>query len=432
MKKTIFLFLALFSAAVLSAVSFDGGEAIKVRDDLFYSEKELSEFSWSDRLTSEEESFYDTVNISLITGGRGSEIWEYFGHAAFLVETEGRESIMFDYGIFSFDEKFYINFALGKLYYSMMASYGKYRLLSLEDQDRDIYKLKLELNNIQKKNLIAFLEYNNQYENRTYLYDYYKDNCATRLRDLYNAAAGGEYREWAETIDTGRSFRDYTIFYLSPNYLASFAITYLLGPDADKDLNLYEAAFLPDTLRKSIEESQGTESTLLYKSESKPPVENNPHFYLKTALLALIASAISLLQYSGYKAIRKLSHGILSLIYFILGLMSIALLFLETLSIHKVAYMNTAILVISPFVLYFFFLHAVSLFRKERRKALDKAGFISAIALIVLLAIKLIFHRYLIEDDYACYILMIPLYISESITLLRQLPAKKPARVNKA
>lgn len=432
MKKAIFLFLTLFSAAILSAVSFDDGDAIKVRDDLFYSEKELSEFSWSDSLTAEEDSFYDTVTISLITGGRGSEIWEYFGHAAFLVERGGSESIMFDYGIFSFDEKFYINFALGKLYYSMMASYGKYRLLSLEDQDRDIYKLKLDLDNIQKKNLISFLEYNNQYENRTYLYDYYQDNCATRLRDLYNATTGGEYRKWAESINTGRSFRDYTIFYLSPNYIASFAITYLLGPSADRDLNLYEAAFLPDILRESIEKSNGTKSIELYTSESKPPVQNNPHFYLKTALLALIVSAISLLQYSKFKAIRKTSHGLLSIIYFILGLMSIALLFLETLSIHKVAYMNSAILVISPFVLHFFFLHAASLFRKERREALDKAGSISAIALIALLAIKLVLHRYFIEDDYACYILMIPLYISESITLLRDHPSKNLARENKA
>lgn len=415
MKKAIFLYLTLFFSAILSAVSMDGGESIKIREDLFYSESELEKFTWADKLTEEENTYFDSVTVSLITGGRGSELWEYFGHAAFLVEIDDRDSIMFDYGIFSFDEKFYINFALGKLYYSMMASYGKYRLISLEDQDRDIYKLKLDLSNIEKKNLIAFLEYNNQYENRTYLYDYYKDNCATRLRDLYNAMTDGEYREWAEGIKTGKSFRDYTIFYLSPNYLASFAITYLLGPSADKELTLYDAAFLPDVLRESIEEFQKSESQLLYKSESKPPVDKNPHFFLKTALMALIVALISLMQYSDKKAIRKTSHIILSLIYLVLGIMSLALLFLETLSIHKVAYNNYAILVISPITLYFFNMHFRSVFKRDGREALRKAGLISAISLIVLLLIKLIFHSYFITGDYAFYILMIPLYLSESI-----------------
>lgn len=413
-KKLICLIAIIFTSAILFAVSFNNGESIEIRDNLFYSEKELQSFSWSTSLTESEREYYDKVTISLITGGRGDEIWEYFGHAAFLLETEDSESIMFDYGVFSFDKKFYINFALGKLYYRMLASYGRSRILALKSADRDIYKLELDLNATQKKNLIAFLEYNNKTENRTYLYDYYLDNCATRLRDIYSAM-DSSYKEWAMSVDTYKSFRDYTIEYLSPNFLASFGIVYLLGPNTDKDLTLYEAAFLPDVLRESIEEFQGSKSDKFYSSETKSPINKNAHFYIKCFLLSLVLCAISLLQYSKPKTLRKLSHGLLSLVYLIFGIMSLALLFLETMSIHKAAYFNTSLLVISPLTLYFFFLHITSLFGKEKRAKLYKAGKLYALFLIVLIILKFALSHFFFEANLGYYIVMLLLYSSETI-----------------
>ena len=114
--------LALISLALLSfellAVSFIGKDTIKVREDLFYSEQELEEFRFEDkRAPQSKEDFYSECDIYLLTGGPGSILWENFGHSSYIVKYPNGEAVAYDYGIFTFDESFFKNFALGRLYY---------------------------------------------------------------------------------------------------------------------------------------------------------------------------------------------------------------------------------------------------------------------------------------------------------------------------
>ncbi len=60
-------------------------------------------------------------------------------------------------------------------------------------------------------------------------------------------------------------------------------------------------------------------------------------------------------------------------------------------------------------------MHITSIFKESKRDRLQRAGRISAIALIILLMLKLVFHSYFIAGDFASYILMLPLYISEGL-----------------
>ena len=415
MKKHL-LFILISSLAIhsLLSVSFNDGSSIKIRDGLFFSDEELSNFEWRNELSEAEEDFFENTRISLVTGGQGDEIWELFGHASFLVESPKHPDIMFDYGIFSFDKDFYKNFALGKLYYSMMESHASPRISNLKMADRTIYKLELNLSALEKCNLLLFLEYNNKAENRTYLYDYYLDNCATRLRDSYSYVTGGNLRDWAENEMTGMTLRDYTIRYLSPVFIADWAINYLLGPAVDKEISLWDAMFLPDILRESIEEFQETESSRIYTAESRSELPAHNYFYIKTALLSLIMTFFIILTYSKHKALRITGDLLSALTYFMLFIMSAVLLFLETASIHKVTYFNTSILVISPLTISFAYLHIASLFREEKRERIKKLSFAMLIITSALLIAKLIIMKLFYNANWAYYIVMIPLYAADS------------------
>ncbi|MBQ0070258.1 MAG: DUF4105 domain-containing protein, partial [Spirochaetales bacterium] len=184
--KKLFCIMTLL---LLPMMVFALASSIEVRDDLFKSDQELAKFQ-TVPLSLKEEKTYEDMEIYLLTGGPGSSIWENFGHAAFVIKVPNRINISVDYGIFTFDESFYGNFILGKLYYEASETYADYRIMSLTEDDRTVELLRLDMTPQEKKNLWEFLSYNTEEENRTYLYDYFVDNCATRLRDIYSWSTG--------------------------------------------------------------------------------------------------------------------------------------------------------------------------------------------------------------------------------------------------
>jgi len=288
MKKISIILLFLFSLSFLYSASIDSG-LISIRDDLFNSQEELESFYYQSKLTEEEEEYYQNMEVFLLTGGAGSLVWENFGHSSFVFKMPNGDEISFDYGIFSFDKGFYTNFALGRLYYSMLVSYAHYRVSSLIDDDRSVQYLKLDLDNIQKCNLARFLEYNAKSGNNVYLYNYYTDNCATRLRDSYNAVNNNRFRLWAEKKDMNETLRDYSKRYLSRSgFIIDWGINYLLGPNVDRKITLWEAMFLPDVLNNAISEFQNNTPDLIYKSENRDDTPNKYNFFLYSILFDLV------------------------------------------------------------------------------------------------------------------------------------------------
>ena len=54
---------------------------------------------------------------------------------------------------------------------------------------------------------MQFLEWNALPENAEYRYDYFSDNCSTRVRDAIDRVVGGTLRQSAEAVLTSRSYR---------------------------------------------------------------------------------------------------------------------------------------------------------------------------------------------------------------------------------
>src|SRR3546814_9714104 len=78
--------------------------------------------------------------------------------------------------------------------------YGSLRFYAAER--RWVYLQQLDLDAAQRRELIAYLEWNARPENAEYRYDYFIANCATRVRDALDRASGGEIGRatWRERV----------------------------------------------------------------------------------------------------------------------------------------------------------------------------------------------------------------------------------------
>src|SRR5690606_14945753 len=127
------------------------------------------------------------AEISVITcGPYQGELYSAFGHSAFRVHDPiNQYDAAYNYGVFNFNQpNFYLNFTRGYLYYQL----GVYDYPSFEahyiEQDRYFHEQVLDLTPDQKQKLFDYLQWNAMPENSFYRYDYFYNNCATKMRDV--------------------------------------------------------------------------------------------------------------------------------------------------------------------------------------------------------------------------------------------------------
>ena len=243
--------------AIISSFPINSASISKeMLDNPFPSVENLEAFDFESRQLT-----YPGIEINLMTTETGDEVYSYFGHTSLEVRLPGCIPLFYDYGYFSFSDGFYLDFVLGRLFYNVYATDGEMRISGFKSANRTVHRTPLDLSPKMKNAILEFLSYNTEPENNTYLYDYYLDNCATRVRDIYNEATGGEFKRWAEGMKTGSTLRKSANLYLDKNPIVSFTLSYLQGPAIDKPITLYEECFLPLSLMKAIESFEGVEST---------------------------------------------------------------------------------------------------------------------------------------------------------------------------
>ncbi len=409
MKKKCIVLLILLSLTLLSI-----GAEITLREDLFSSAEELATFK-AEEVTESDRAYFENMRTYLLVGGPGSAIWENFGHAAFVIERDGYHTIAFDYGIFTFDETFIPNFIFGKLYYEVWETYALYRINSLEEDDRSVYLISLDLNTDEKKALYSFLVYNTEEENRTYLYDYFSDNCATRLRDIYSYATGGDFEAYLKAEKSDETIRESISRYLSRStFFAAWGINYLLGPAVDGTVSQWEMCYLPDNLIARIEEYQNSTRTVIYETQKREETPSSWSLEFYSLIFALVLSFISLL--TTLSRIHKPGDIILGVLYTIFGIMSLTLTFLAFFTIHNVTHNNLNIALISPLCLVAGVLHFMSLSKSGRKeKPLCFVNAVMFLFALLTVLIRLIFNTVLIQSIWATAIVALILYASEAL-----------------
>lgn len=203
------------------------------------------------------------LRISLLTMGPGEAVWELFGHNALVVENLATgEKLAYNWGLFDFNEEnFYRNFIQGAMRYWMAGIDYDLTVASYRQAGRDLYLQELNFTPAQRQALRDFVEWNALPENRYYRYDYFLDNCSTRVRDAIDDALGGTLRATTDTIATGTTHRWHSRRLTQVQPSSYLGIEIGLGSPTDRPISAWEESFLPMRLRDHVRLVQTVDAT---------------------------------------------------------------------------------------------------------------------------------------------------------------------------
>ena len=365
------------------------------------------------------------LEVSLITYGPGETYWERFGHDAIeLRDSVSGEAISFNYGVFDFDESgFLLKFARGRMRYLMDAAPSDVDQHYYVDVGRSVTRQRLAFTPAQAADLRDFLLWNLRPENVRYQYDYFADNCATRVRDALDKALGGALKQQLETHAGSMTFRQQTARLMSQQAWLMLILDLGLGPYADQPLNAWQESFLPMVLQTSLRDVQisngqgGTrplviDEQLVSPNRLVPPPDNPPDLRLPLALAGLIFAALLsrisqlgphsheglwqsfgplLVAYAIVLAAATLLptvYALLGSLYLVLaGFVGTALLILWLLTAHHSAWANANLLLFNPLA----FLLLRALWRSRRGAPTSRfADGLIALQLLAVLAAALL------------------------------------------
>jgi len=310
------------------------------------------------------------VRVYLLTMGPGDEVWEKFGHNAIWVhDPERGGDLAYNYGMFDFQqENFILNFARGRMMYWMegfdaFATLGQYQM-----RNRSVWAQELNLTPQQAREVRNYLEWNQRPENRFYRYDYYRDNCSTRVRDVLDRVLGGALKAATANAPSGVTYRWHTQRLVGdggaslPMYTA---INTGLGPAADRPLSKWDEMFLPMRLRDEvrtlrIRDARGNLVPLVVREQtlfeaSRPPERSGPPHWLLGFLATglAIGGAIALLASVARRSVAaRAGFAVLTVPWLLFaGIGGLVLLGLWGVTDHAIAYRNTNLLQLSPLAL---------------------------------------------------------------------------------
>ena len=195
------------------------------------------------------------IQISLLTCGTGNEIYTVFGHSGVrIIDSNEGTDIVYNYGTFDgYDEDFEIKFMRGNLLYYLSAGAYEDFIDEYKMEGRWVEEQVVNTSDAEKRQIQQYLLTNMLPENRPYKYDFFFDNCATRIRDIFTQTHGNAFK-YPDVLPNKKSlsFRDIINQYLEYNVWERFGINILLGSKIDVKVNNEQIMFLPDYLQDAF------------------------------------------------------------------------------------------------------------------------------------------------------------------------------------
>jgi hypothetical protein len=314
------------------------------------------------------------LQVSLLTFGQGTAVFERFGHNAIRIHDPLIAlDISWNWGMFSFDEPNFLGRFLSGTSRYWVEGFGTVPLLAYyQEHDRHTVEQVLNLSAAQKLELLRFVRWNELEENKYYAYDYFRDNCSTRVRDALDRVLGGTLkRAWGDSL-SAHSFRSEALRLTEGAPLSRLGIDIALGPPADRRMTAWEEMYVPMRLRDRIRgitvPGPGGAPVPLVKSERvvfaslRDPEAAAPSalpgLYVLVALGALVPLALfgglaflSALRgrWPGAQRISRLVIAVIAAAWYAgTGLIGLAVVFMELFSKHVFWYGNWNVLLLSP------------------------------------------------------------------------------------
>lgn len=291
--------------------------------------------------------------IGVVTMAPGEIFWERFGHDAIVVDAGEHGRISYNFGYFDPDEPDFISrFIRGQMRYRLVALPLEQDLLQYREAGRGVRVQWLDLPAPQAEKLAAALAENARPENAHYHYDYFRDNCATRVRDALNLAMDGELATQLAASSQGLSYRSEALRLASPEAWMWLGFQLALGPNADPPLSRWDEAFIPMRLADSLRLAKNSEGRPLVLVEEQwlphvlpPEPAGKP---LPIWQFGATGIAIALLLLALGRRAPRLVAGFALGFWFCAGLVGAVLLYLWLASAHWATWRNHNLLLQHP------------------------------------------------------------------------------------
>ena len=248
--------------------------------------------------------------VQVLTFGPGDHPFSKFGHDALRLSAPdaGRDEV-YNFGTFASlqsPQQLVRDFLARKILYWLSRSSMRATELAYRAENRTIFAQTLALDAEAARQLQAALEVNALPQNRAYAYDYFLDNCATRVRDAVDRATGGALHAAAHA-PARLTFRGHALRLTADDWPLYLGLSVVLGPSTDRPIDRWLEMFLPEvvaeTLRDvSVPDGHGgtrrlvAEETLLVPANRAPSRQAPPDRRLGAlavgAIFAVVAAAL--------------------------------------------------------------------------------------------------------------------------------------------
>ena len=308
----------------------------------------------------------DPFMVQVVTFGPGSHPFTKFGHNAIRVVDKSKGTdVVYNFGTFAFDSpRMIVDFLQGRLRYWLSRSRTVSTMNGYRRENRDIELQDLDLSPAEKRQLSLRLEQNALPAHREYRYDYFRDNCSTRVRDALDGVMGGRLRPSAREPGT-MSLRAHALRMAADNLPLYLGLLIVLGPSTDRPIDQWAEAFLPEmlerTLRGATLDARDGPARPLVKAErvvftsSRPPVRREPPLRWPAFLGVGVLSGLVLFlcgRLGSRFVLARLVFGVvIALVGAVAGGIGCFLVGAWALTPHEVVYRNQNILLFSPFAI---------------------------------------------------------------------------------
>ena len=201
----------------------------------------------------------DNTQFSILTCSPGNEIYSLFGHSGLRIKNNS-ENIdqVINWGLFEFNDdqfQFGYDFAKGRLSYYMGIQRTASFLYEYKSSNRKVSEQVLNLSNKKKNKLIDLINTNNLPENRKYKYEFFYDNCSSRIRDLLNAIFESEITWNLNRNENQFTFREIINKNLQKQPWLGLGINLVLGSPIDVKVDNNNLMFLPKYVEEILDET---------------------------------------------------------------------------------------------------------------------------------------------------------------------------------
>ncbi len=241
----------------------------------------------------------DEARIFVLSCTPGDAIYERYGHTSIrVVDPKYDMDEVYNYGVFTFNiDHFYWKFIKGETWYRLEKEPSQYFLWDYLHENRPVYIQELALSVEQRQIVFDALQVNLMPKNKSYLYNFVFDNCATRPYHLIKDALQDTIQSTYHGYE-GHTYREFISHYTGKGSWVDFGINLLFGSKADCPMYGEQRIFLPEELMFYISEAKlSNQQALTSRQHIAPfPVRHTPWwqtYYFGLALLTLLIALIS-------------------------------------------------------------------------------------------------------------------------------------------